>query len=65
MNRMTKGALTALAVLSIGVAACQNQGTTTPSIDTEPSIDIAAPSDGGTGGSMDMSPSMSPEESDS
>lgn len=70
MNRLTKGALAALAALSIAVVGCQQQGTDDlESIDTMPSMDMPMPSqssdDGMTDGSMDASPSDEASPSDS
>lgn len=61
MNRWKKRGVAALAVLSIAIAGCQNQGSdaSVDEIDTEPSMDMAAPS----GGSMDMGASPSAEAS--
>lgn len=72
MNRLTKGALAALAAMSIAVVGCQEQGTDDldglESLDTQPSMDMTMPSqsaDDMTDGSMDMEPSdeASPGES--
>jgi hypothetical protein len=64
MDRWKMRGLAALAVLSLAVAACQNQGTD-ESLDTLPSVDTGAPSESIDMGSMDMgSPSAEPSESD-
>ena len=61
MNRWKMRGIAALAVLSLAIAGCQNQGTD-ESLDTLPSVDTTLPSDSmGTDGSMDMSsPSAEP-----
>ena len=43
MNRLTKGALAALATLSIAAVGCQEQGVD-ESLDTLPSMDMTLPS---------------------
>jgi hypothetical protein len=51
MNRFKKGAVVALAVASLAIAGCQNEGAgddALESIDTMPSMDMTAPSDGAT-----------------
>ena len=69
MNRLTKGALAALAAMSIAIVGCQEQGTEDlESLDTLPSMDMTMPSqsaDDMTDGSMDAEPSdeASPSES--
>jgi hypothetical protein len=65
MDRWKMRGLAALAVLSLAIAGCQNQGTD-ESLDTLPSIDSAVPGESmGTDHSMDMSsPSAEPSESD-
>ena len=62
MNRWKMRGIAALAVLSLAIAGCQNQGTTDQSLDALPSVDTGLPSDSmGTDGSMDMgSPSAEP-----
>lgn len=67
MNRLTKGALAALAAMSIAVVGCQEQGAD-GSMDALPSMNVTVPSqsaDDTTHGSMDASPSdeASPSES--
>lgn len=67
MNRLTKGALAALATLSIAVVGCQEQGVD-ESLDTLPSMDMTLPSqsaDDMTDGSMDAAPSDEASPSDS
>ena len=61
MNRWKMRGIAALAVLSLAIAGCQNQGTD-QSLDALPSVDTGLPSDSmGTDGSMDMSsPSAEP-----
>ena len=61
MNRWKMRGIAALAVLSLAIAGCQNQGTD-ESLDSLPSVDTTLPSDSmGTDGSMDMgSPSAEP-----
>ena len=61
MNRWKMRGIAALAVLSLAIAGCQNQGTD-ESLDALPSVDTGLPSDSmGTDGSMDMSsPSAEP-----
>ena len=65
MNRWKMRGVAALAVLSLAIAGCQNQGSdaSVDALDSSPSMDMTAPS----GGSMDMesSPSLeaSPDES--
>jgi hypothetical protein len=45
MNRLTKGALAALAAMSIAVVGCQEQGVDDlESLDTLPSMDMTMPS---------------------
>ena len=45
MNRLTKGALAALAAMSIAVVGCQEQGADDlESLDTLPSMDMTLPS---------------------
>jgi hypothetical protein len=64
MNRWKMRGVAALAVISLAVAGCQNQGAD-ESLDTLPSIDTGAPSESMDMGSMDMgSPSAEPMESD-
>ncbi|HEX7172162.1 MAG TPA: hypothetical protein VF365_06095 [Candidatus Limnocylindria bacterium] len=66
MNRWTMRGVAALAVISLAIAGCQNQGVddAVESFDTLPSIDTTLPSDSmGTDGSMDMgSPSAEPSD---
>ncbi|HET9416441.1 MAG TPA: hypothetical protein VFP30_02775 [Candidatus Limnocylindria bacterium] len=53
----------ALAVISLAIAGCQNEGAG-ESLDTLPSVDTGAPSESMDMGSMDMgSPSAEPSES--
>jgi hypothetical protein len=61
MNRWKMRGIAALAVLSLAIAGCQNQGTD-QSLDALPSVDTGLPSESmGTDGSMDMSsPSAEP-----
>jgi hypothetical protein len=69
MKRLTKGALAALAAMSIAIVGCQEQGTEDlESLDTLPSMDMTLPSqsaDGMTDESMDADASdeASPSES--
>ena len=69
MNRLTKGAVVALAAMSIAAVGCQQQGTEDlESLDSLPSMDMPLPSqsaDDMTDGSMDAAPSdeASPSES--
>jgi hypothetical protein len=69
MNRLTKGAVAALAAMSIAIVGCQEQGTDDlESLDSLPSMDTTLPSqsaDDMTDGSMDAAPSdeASPSES--
>lgn len=59
MNRWRMRGVAALAVISLAIAGCQNQGVddAVESLDTLPSMDMTLPSDG----SMDMtSPSAEP-----
>jgi hypothetical protein len=69
MNRLTKGALTALAALSIAVVGCQEQGADDlENLDTLPSMDMTLPSqsaDGMTDGSMDADESDEASPGDS
>jgi hypothetical protein len=65
MNRFRTGAITALAVISLAVVGCQNQGADTESIEgvlesMVPSMDMTMPS-----GSDDMDASTEPSPSDS
>ena len=54
MNRWKMRGVAALAVLSLAIAGCQNQGTD-ESLDTLPSVDTGVPSESaGTHESMDM-----------
>ena len=54
MNRWKMRGVAALAVLSLAIAGCQNQGTD-ESLDTLPSVDTGVPSESaGTDESMDM-----------
>jgi hypothetical protein len=63
MNRWKMRGIAALAVVSLAVAGCQNQGAD-ESLDTLPSIDTGAPSESMDMGSMDMgSPSAEPSDS--
>ena len=63
MNRLTKGALAALAAMSIAVVGCQEQGADDlESLDTLPSMDMTMPSqsaDDMTAPSDEASPSES------
>jgi hypothetical protein len=64
MDRWKMRGVAALAVLSLAIAGCQNQGTD-ESLDTLPSVDTGAPSESMDMESMDMgSPSAEPSESD-
>ncbi len=65
MNRWKMRGVAALAVLSLAIAGCQNQGTD-QSLDTLPSVDTGVPGESmGTDHSMDMtSPSAEPSASD-
>lgn len=64
MNRWSMRGVAALAVISLAIAGCQNQGTD-ESLDTLPSIDTGVPGESmGTDESMDMtSPSAEPSGS--
>jgi hypothetical protein len=63
MNRWKMRGVAALAVISLAVAGCQNEGAD-GSLDTLPSVDTGAPSESMDMGSMDMgSPSAEPSES--
>ena len=63
MNRLTKGALAALAAMSIAIVGCQEQGADDlESLDTLPSMDMTLPSqsaDDMTAPSDEASPSES------
>jgi len=62
MNRHTKGALVALAAISIAVAGCQDQGTDElESLDTLPSQDMTMPSQ--SADELDATDEASPGES--
>jgi hypothetical protein len=69
MNSWKMRGVAALAVLSLAIAGCQNQGGgNDASIDTAPSVDVTAPSTDASMGTdasmdMDMSPSASPSGS--
>jgi hypothetical protein len=64
MDRWKMRGVAALAVLSLAIAGCQNQGTD-ESLDTLPSVDSAVPGESMDMESMDMgSPSAEPSESD-
>ena len=65
MNRWKMRGVAALAVISLAIAGCQNQGTD-ESLDTLPSIDTGVPGESsGAHESMDMSsPSESEEATD-
>ena len=69
MNRLKMGAITALAVISLAAAGCQNQGTDTQSIEDAiesiaPSMDMTMPSGSdGADASMDASMEASPSDS--
>ncbi len=63
MNRWKMRGVAALAVISLAIAGCQNQGTDS-SLDTLRSVDTGAPSESMDMGSMDMgSPSAEPSGS--
>jgi len=63
MNRWKMRGVAALAVISLAIAGCQNQGAD-ESLDTLPSLDAGAPSESMDMGSMDMgSPSADPSAS--
>jgi len=64
MNRWSMRGVAALAVISLAIAGCQNQGSD-ESLDTLPSIDTGVPGESmGTDESMDMtSPSAEPSGS--
>jgi hypothetical protein len=65
MNRWKTRALAGLAVLALGVAGCQDQGTDDlDTLDASPSIDLPRESDS-TDDSMESSPSMEASPSDS
>lgn len=62
MNRWKMRGVAALAVISLAIAGCQNEGAD-PSLDTLPSIDTGIPSHSMDMGSMDeSSPSADPSE---
>ena len=64
MNRWKMRGVAALAVISLAIAGCQNQGA--ESLDALPSIDTGVPSESMDMGSMDMgSPSAEPGASES
>ena len=63
MNRWKMRGLAALAVMSLAIAGCQNQGAD-ESLNTLPSLDTGSPSESMDMGSMDMgSPSADPSSS--
>jgi uncharacterized lipoprotein NlpE involved in copper resistance len=64
MNRFKKGAVVALAVTSLAIVGCQNQGgdDAVESIDTAPSMDMTSPSDGATESMGTESTEASPSE---
>jgi hypothetical protein len=63
MNRWKMRGVAALAVITLAIAGCQNQGAD-ESLDTLPSLDAGAPSESMDMGSMDMgSPSADPSSS--
>ena len=65
MNRWKMRGVAALAVITLAVAGCQNQGAD-ESLDALPSIDTGVPSESTDMGSMDMgSPSAEPGASES
>ena len=53
MNRWKMRGVAALAVISLAIAGCQNQGAD-ESLDTLPSLDTGSPSESMDMGSMDM-----------
>jgi len=60
MNRWKMRGVAALAVISLAIAGCQNEGAD-QSLDTLPSVDTGVPSESVDMGSMDMgSPSAEP-----
>jgi hypothetical protein len=64
MNRWKMRGVAALAVISLAIAGCQNQGSD-ESLDTLPSIDTDVPGESMDMESMDMtSPSADPSASD-
>ncbi|MDQ2673644.1 MAG: hypothetical protein M3Y40_03225 [Chloroflexota bacterium] len=63
MNRWKMRGVAALAVITLAVAGCQNEGAG-ESLDALPSIDTGVPTESMDMGSMDMgSPSAEPSES--
>jgi hypothetical protein len=67
MNRWKMRGVAALAVISLAIAGCQNQGAddTVESLDTLPSMDTTVPGesmDAGESHDMDMSPSAEPSD---
>lgn len=58
MNRWKMRGLAVLAVISLAIVGCQEQGTTDESLETLPSMDLTMPSDGGME-SMEAMPSGS------
>lgn len=67
MNRWKLRGVAALAVISLAIAGCQNEGVddAVESLDTLPSMDTSVPGesmDAGESNDMDMSPSAEPSD---